>query len=65
MNKPPADHDIIIEFRQVGSYVKVSAIDPITLTEVSIMGPLHESRERLKATAVQKLHYVLNKKYNS
>ena len=30
--------EVIIEFYQVGAYVKVSAIDPATHTEVSIVG---------------------------
>ncbi len=30
--------DIIIEFYQVGAYVKVSAVDTATYTEVSIVG---------------------------
>ena len=37
------DHDlrpdyVIFEFRRVGAFVKVSAVDPRTLTEVSIVG---------------------------
>lgn len=61
-HRPPGDDDVIIEFRAVGHVVKVSAIDPRSLTEVSIIGPANESRERLKATAVAKLRYVLRKK---
>lgn len=61
-NKPPALGEVLIEFHVVGHLVKVSAIDPKTLTEVSIMGPAGESREILKATAIRKLQYVLAKK---
>ena len=57
--------DIIIEFRVIGNLVKVSAIDPQTLTEVSIMGPASESREILKATVIRKLNYVMAKKKRS
>ena len=34
------DPRIIIEFIQVGAYVKVSAVDPVSLVEVSIVGPV-------------------------
>ena len=30
--------EVILEFHQVGNFVKVSAVDPRTLTEVSIVG---------------------------
>jgi hypothetical protein len=32
--------DVIIEFYRVGAFVKVSAVDTATLTEVSIVGPV-------------------------
>lgn len=52
---------IIIEFRQIGNAVKVTAMDDETLTEVSIAGPASASRQELEQTAVQKLKYVLGK----
>ena len=51
--------EALIEFAQVGNCVKVSAMDPRTLTEVSIVGPTTASREQLTRTVVKKLHYVL------
>ena len=51
--------EALIEFAQVGNCVKVSAMDPRTLTEVSIVGPITASREQLTRTVVKKLHYVL------
>lgn len=51
--------EALIEFAPVGNCVKVSAIDPQTLTEVSIVGPATASREHLTKTAVKKLYYVL------
>ena len=51
--------EALIEFTQVGNCVKVSAVDPQTLTEVSIVGPTSASREQLTRTVVKKLHYVL------
>lgn len=53
--------EIIFEFRQMGSYVKVSAIEPITNTEVSIVGPARADKSVLKASALQKLRYVMAK----
>ena len=52
----------IIEFHQVGSYVKVSAVDPVTMVEVSIVGPATASEETLRRNAVRKLDYVLDKR---
>ncbi|MBL4666688.1 MAG: hypothetical protein JKY04_04870 [Sneathiella sp.] len=51
----------IIEFLKVGNSVKVSAFDPATLTEVSIIGPVKAARHDLQRTVLQKLHYVLAK----
>ena len=56
------DPRYIIEFHQVGSYMKVSAIDPETMLEVSIVGPANASEETLRRTAVRKLEYMLDKR---
>ncbi len=53
--------DIIIEFHQVGAYVKVSAIDTATYTEVSIVGDPTRGEEALKRAAIRKLEYVLER----
>ncbi len=52
----------IIEFVQNGSYTKVSAVDPVTLTEVSIVGATNAGREHLTHLAVRKLEYMMAKK---
>ena len=57
--------DVIIEFHQVGAYVKVSAVDIATYTEVSIVGDPRRSEEALKRAAVRKLEYVLNRDRNA
>ena len=54
--------EVIIEFQQIGSAVKVSAIDPATLREVSIVGSPRAGEEALKRAAIRKLMYVLDKK---
>ena len=56
------DKRVIIEFVKVGAYVKVSAIDPTTKVEVSIVGDPSMSQVTLERTAVQKLKYVLHKR---
>ena len=55
-------HDFIVEFYRVGACVKVSAVDPITLTEVSIVGPPNAGEEMLARAAVRKLEYVMARK---
>jgi hypothetical protein len=52
----------IIEFTQVGGSVKVTAVDPRTMTEVSIVGGPQYSQEFLTRQAVKKLEYVLSKR---
>ena len=60
---PPFDDKrVIIEFIKVGAYVKVSAIDPLSSVEVSIVGDPASSQERLKSTVLKKLHFVLSKR---
>lgn len=56
------DSRIIIEFIQVGAYVKVSAVDPVSLVEVSIVGDPSASRNTLEQNAIKKLKFVLAKK---
>jgi hypothetical protein len=51
----------IIEFYQLGNSVKVTAFDPRTLTEVTIIGVPGLSRDALARNAVRKLHYVMAK----
>ena len=55
------ESDVLIEFYRVGGYVKVSAIDPETYTEVSIVGDPAAGEEMLSRTAVQKLKRALTR----
>ncbi len=57
-----AGGEYLLEFRRIGKYVKVSALDPVTTEEVSIVGDAEASQEELSRIAVRKLEYVLNKK---
>lgn len=53
--------EFLLEFIPNGNYVKVSAVDPVTGTEVSIVGAAKATKQELERIAVQKLIYVLNK----
>ena len=54
--------EVIYEFIPMGRYVKVAAVDPATLTEVSIVGDPAVGETVLKRQARRKLAYVLGKK---
>ncbi len=55
-------HQVIFEFIRIGSSVKVTAIDPVTGVEASIVGTPSAGEVTLKNLAMKKLIYVLNKK---
>ena len=61
-DSPLCNREIIIEFHPLGAYVKVSAMDVQTLTEISIQGPVSASKEALKHNALKRLEYVLKKR---
>lgn len=54
--------EVIIEFHPVGIYMKVSAMDVQSLTEISIQGPVSTREDMLKRNALLRLEYVLRKK---
>jgi len=54
--------EVILEFQSIGNSVKVTAIDPLTLVEVSIVGAASAGQETLRRTAIRKLEYVLAKR---
>ena len=54
--------EALIEIVRLGSCAKVSAIDPVTRTEVSIVGPANAGEASLKAIALRKLEFALKKK---
>lgn len=55
-----ADHSaVILEFTQIGPLVRVSAMDPATLTEVVIQGPAAAGEAALRQAALQKLAYAI------
>lgn len=54
--------EVIVEFFQMGGLVKVTAMDTLTLTEISVQGPRSAGEEALKRNAIRRLEYVLRKK---
>jgi hypothetical protein len=62
MAEPGQGTEFLLEFQQVGTYVKVTAVDPVTGTEASITGPASAGQAILGRNAVNKLKYVLRKK---
>lgn len=52
----------IIEINRVGNAVKVTAFDPTTLIEVSIVGDPGRSEAQLARVAVQKLEFMIAKR---
>jgi hypothetical protein len=57
-----AEREIIFEFFQIGTTVKVTAIDAATGVEASIVGDPAAGEAALKRLATQKLDYVIAKK---
>lgn len=52
----------IFEFLPVGRYIRVRAMDVVTLEEVTITGAATATQEHLKKIAYKRLQYVLRKK---
>jgi hypothetical protein len=62
MRKKTTGREVLVELQQIGNAVKVTAIDPETLVEVSIMGPTSVGEQILKHNVIKKLNYVISKK---
>ncbi len=61
-DEPLKNREIIFEFFPIGPYIKVTAMDVASLTEVSISGPKGTSEAMLKQNAVKRLEFVMRKK---
>jgi len=53
--------EAILEFKQIGSTVRVTAVDPVTGVEAVILGPVTAGQSALRETALNKLRYLLGK----
>lgn len=57
-----SQHDeVLLEFIDMGRFIRVNAVDPKTGTEVAISGPRSAGHDSLSRTAVAKLNYRLEK----
>jgi hypothetical protein len=52
----------IIEYTQIGTIVRVTAVDTATGLEVSFQAPANTPRSSLERTAISKLQYVMRKR---
>jgi ribosomal protein S6 len=55
------DTQYIVEFAQHGRSIKVTAFDPQTLTEASVVGAQGATKQQLAELAIRKLRYVIEK----
>ncbi len=53
--------EILFEYVRNGAYVKVTAIEPETRTEASVVVPAGLPQEQMQIQALNKLRYVLKK----
>ncbi|OFW87267.1 MAG: hypothetical protein A3J37_04135 [Alphaproteobacteria bacterium RIFCSPHIGHO2_12_FULL_45_9] len=56
-----SNREVFIEFHTIGQFVKVTAMDTATMTEISIQGSASSSETTLKTAALRRLEYVLKK----
>ena len=54
--------EVLFEYVRQGAYVKVTALEPETGIEASVVVPTSLSQEQMKLQALKKLNYVLRKK---
>lgn len=54
--------EILFEYVRDGAYVKVTAIEPETMTEVCVVVPANLSEQQMQIHALKRLQYVLKKK---
>jgi len=59
MGTAPGKGGYFLEFQRVGNAVKVSACDPETLVEVSIVGDARTPEFMLERIAIRKLEWAL------
>jgi hypothetical protein len=54
--------EVLFEFTPNGRFIKVVAIDPISMEEISMVGDRRASVDTLERLAINKLRYVIAKK---
>ncbi len=58
MNSPSKDDEILLEIARIGNILRVAALDPETLAEVTFQAPPATDRTALVALARRKLDFV-------
>ena len=53
--------EVLFEYVRNGNFVKVTAVEPETKVEASVVVPAGLSQEQMQIHALQKLRYVLKK----
>jgi hypothetical protein len=61
MGQSKGEHEILLELTAIGNLLRVAAIDPASLTEVTFQAPLGTDRTTLAALAARKLSFVRNR----
>ncbi len=56
------EHGVIVEMIAVGRYVRVTAVDTRSGTEVTLVGDPRRGERSLREAAVRKLRFVMAKK---
>jgi hypothetical protein len=56
------DQGAIIQIVRIGKAAKATAIDPVTLVEVTVLGPANASDAILRELAMRRLQSVLRQK---
>ena len=56
--------EVLFEMKQVGKYLRITAIDPLSGTEVISIGDPSVNPDMLRNMAVRKLKYVIAKNRN-
>lgn len=57
--------EVLFEFHILGQSIRVVAIDPVSDTEVTMVGAPGYSEQMLKRLAARKLAYVVGRKENN
>lgn len=59
--EPLKNREVIFEYFPIGPYIKVTAMDVATLTEISISGPKGTADAILRQNALKRLEFVMRK----
>lgn len=62
MTNAVSNREMIIEFQASGAYIRISAMDVASLTEVVSQAPRMTSEAQMKNLILRKMEYVLRKK---